>query len=496
MNKHIRYIGGWGLMLLLASCSLKKEPFTGIRDEEILNDPAKWPAATIGNYALIKEENFTRNYFQMGEYPSDEVSLSGTTSDPLFFSYNYGHLKNQNNAYQFWTKGYQTINGCNKLLAVMPQGQSPETDQLIGENLFLRAFVHFSLCRTFGRPYAQDAAGNPGVPIITKADVTVQPKRATVAQVYDTIINDLLQAKQLMGSDKNNSYASKEVAMALLSRVYLYKGDNAQARAWADSVIRSGRYSLLPAAELAGYFTKSNENNRETIWAIHHTLQDDRGWASIGSMYYTSAGGTGYGEMYASAKYRKVLDKYPQDARHAFVQIPKVLKNAAGTDSLDANGNKVYVNRNGYPKFFILKFSNQDNVPTLSSPVVLRLAEMYLNRAEANAKLGNSQAALDDLNLLRKRAALPDNALYTLTDLKGHATVLDAVLEERNLELAFEAHRSFDLFRNNRNLLRDYAGTHLQPGQTSQLIEYTDPRVVHYIPEQDILLNPNLVQNP
>jgi hypothetical protein len=496
MNKYIRYIGGWGMLLLLASCSLKKEPFTGIRDEEILDNPDKWPAATIGNYAIIKEQNFTRNYVFIGEFPSDEVSLSGTTADPLYFSYNYGHLKNQDNAYQFWTKAYQAINGCNKLLAVMPEGQAPETDQLIGENLFLRGFVHFSLCRIFGRPYPQDAAKNPGVPVITTSDVTAQPKRASVAQVYDTVINDLLRAKKLMNSSNNNSYASKEVAMALLSRVYLYKGDNAQAKAWADSVINSGRYTLVPTGELAGYFTKSNENNRETIWAIHHTVQDDRGWGAIGSMFYTSAGGTGYGEMYASEKYRKLLDKYPQDARHAFVQPPKVLKNAAGRDSLDSNGNKVYDNRNGYPKYFVIKYSNQDNIPTLSSPVILRLAEMYLNRAEANAKLGKNQEAIDDINLIRRRAGLSGDALYTATDLKGHATVLDVVLEERNLELAFETHRSFDLFRNNRDLLRDYPGTHLAPDQTSQLIKYTDPRVVHYIPEQDILLNPNLQQNP
>lgn len=134
---------------------------------------------------------------------------------------------------------------------------------------------------------------------------------------------------------------------------------------------------------------------------------------------------------------------------------------------------------------------------------LLRLAEVYLNRAEANAKLGNGAAAIADVNIVRQRAGLADTALYTATNLKGRASVLDVVLEERLLELAWEGHRVYDLFRNGRTLFRDYPGTHklaTSPGINlvagTQTIPATHQRVVHFIPEAEILLSPKLIQNP
>ncbi|MCW3462291.1 RagB/SusD family nutrient uptake outer membrane protein [Chitinophaga nivalis] len=496
--KHIsKYIAGLSLVALVSSCSLNKEPHNGIKDEDILNDETKWPAATAGNYSLLKEQNFTRNYFQMGEYPSDDIALSGATTDPLFYSYTYGHLVNQGNGNQIWRMGYKAIGGCNRLMAVMPEGKSAAINQLIGENLFIRAFVHFSLVRTFGRPYSQSPETNLGIPVITKYDVTELPKRNTVKEVYAQIIADLTRARRLMNNDNTNSYASKDAAMALLARAYLYRGQNDSARIFADSVIRGGRHPLVPTSDLPTYYTKGNEGNKETIFAIRHMVSDDRDWSSIGSMYYMSPGGLGYGEAYASESYRKLLDKYPTDVRHAFVQ-PVYLKNQFGKDSVNpTTGKKVLATRgkenNKVEKWYILKYSNQDNIPTLSSPVVLRAAEMYLIRAEAYAKEGNKELALEDVNTIRMRAGLSGDALFSTSDLKGYASVLDVVLDERRLELAFETHRVFDLFRNNKNIFRDYNGVHPDHPQT---IRYTDARVVHYIPEQEILLNRNLEQNP
>lgn len=491
MKQITKYIAGLSLVAFTASCSLDKEPYSAIPDDGVLKDETKWPAATAGNYALLKEANFTRNYYQMGEFPSDDVALSGATTDALFYSYTYGHLTNQANTGQLWRMGYKAVTGCNRLLEVMPEGKSDAVNELIGENLFIRAFVHFSLVRSFGRPYSQSPETNLGVPVITKYDITAMPKRNTVKEVYAQIVADLTRAKALMNNDNTSSYATKSAAMALLARTYLYMGRNDSAAIYADSVITKGKYKLVAGAELPRYFTKSNENNEETIFAIHHTLQDDRTWASIGSMYYMSPGGMGYGEMYASKSYRDLINKHPEDIRRAFIQVV-YLKNKAGQDSLDAAGNKIIADRNGVPKWYILKYSNQDNVPTLSSPVVLRLAEMYLIRAEANAKMGNDQAALEDVNVIRTRAGL-GNFLFSTNNMQGYASVLDVVLDERRLELAFETHRVFDLFRNNRNVFRDYPG--VQPSHP-QTIKYTDARVVHFIPESEILLDPNLVQNP
>jgi len=151
--------------------------------------------------------------------------------------------------------------------------------------------------------------------------------------------------------------------------------------------------------------------------------------------------------------------------------------------------------------YYVNKYSLQEGLINLSSPVYLRLAEMYLIRAEANAKENNIEAALADVNLLRERAGLSGDALYTRQKLTATGkSALDVVLEERWLELAFEGHRAYDLFRNNRSVVRDYPGTHsLNNTPTTDLhqeVKPTDNRVVFYIPQAEINRNSALKQNP
>ena len=148
--------------------------------------------------------------------------------------------------------------------------------------------------------------------------------------------------------------------------------------------------------------------------------------------------------------------------------------------------------RNGYPKFYILKSSFQEQDLHLWSPTVSRLAEIHLNKAEALAKQGVNQAALDEINILRQRAQVPP---YTLATLPAGYDVLDTVLEERQLELAFEGHRKFDVYRNGRTMDRRYPGTHLNNSNPFPEIEPTSNVIVEFIPEQQILLQPSLIQN-
>lgn len=156
------------------------------------------------------------------------------------------------------------------------------------------------------------------------------------------------------------------------------------------------------------------------------------------------------------------------------------------------NADKVTGIRNSFPQFYMSKFSWQDGDPNLSSPVMLRWAEVILNRAEANAKKGNDQAALDDVNILRKRAGLPNEAMMTLTNYatRGYASVLDVVLDERRLELCFEAHRPFDQIRNKRSIDHRYGG--IQPWE---VIDYNDDRFLFAIPQDEILVS-GIPQNP
>ena len=141
-----------------------------------------------------------------------------------------------------------------------------------------------------------------------------------------------------------------------------------------------------------------------------------------------------------------------------------------------------------YPMFYITKCSREGEDSHLHSPVISRLAEIYLNRAEAEAKLGNYSAALSDLNQVRTRS-LP-SAAYSSLDATTAATRID---KERQLELAFQAERSYDVFRNGGSLVRRYPGAHHQ----TEDIAPTDYRVIYFIPQNAINSYPGkLTQNP
>lgn len=275
----------------------------------------------------------------------------------------------------------------------------------------------------------------------------------------------------------------------------------------------------------------------------------------IGGMY-SNIGGQGWGEMYASAKYIGLLnetgrndwrpDKYKiVDARAAFIE-PTYSKNAAGAYTevfrfiKDDAGNVVNyvqatVTRNGntitctegtdvytltplnaaqesytinykngktytgfidyfitlnrvYPQFYIVKDSREGEDSQLHSPVISRLGEVYLNRAESYAKLQRFTEALGDLNTIRTRSIV--NGGYASLNAANAGDLID---KERQLELAYQAERSFDVFRNGKELSRQYPG----PQNQNVSIVATDFRVIYYIPQSAINSYPGkLTQNP
>lgn len=148
---------------------------------------------------------------------------------------------------------------------------------------------------------------------------------------------------------------------------------------------------------------------------------------------------------------------------------------------------KIKLNR-AYPMFYIAKCSREGENSHLHSPVLSRLGEIYLNRAEAEAKMGNYAAALTDLNIIRERAITGGG--YKSLDASNAAERID---KERQLELAFQAERSYDVFRNGGSLTRHYPGAHNQKID----ILPTDYRVVYFIPQDAIDAYPGkLTQNP
>lgn len=537
--------------VVFSSCELDRTPFTEISADELFEDPGAAQSATLGNYLFLKGDKgydgWSDDLHRISEYGGDNVMISGGTTDPLFFFYNYQRNPNNSRNNRFWSNSFKAIVGTNRVIESLNEGETEEQDQVIGENYYIRALVFFQMGNVFGRPYNQGTE-NLSIPLKLTSDIEDLPDRNTVGEVYDQVIKDLKKAESLMTINKGPSFASKEAAQALLSRVYLYMEDNQNAIDYADDVLGSGAYSLLSSSRFSRMNTLAPSENEEAIFSITLTKGIDipgtEDWFTIGS-FYANIDGVGWGEMYASQTYLDLINDNPSDLRKSFIvpqytedsngqKTPSVywvndqyiyqfrdVTESSGTLTIEESGNtytiesemingntQYYFNgpdgrqdvtydydmdkRNGYPKFFILKASQQENDLHLWSPTVSRLAEMYLNKAEAMAKEGMDQQALDNINILRERANVPP---YTLSSLPAGKSVLDVVLEERRLELAFEGHRKFDIYRNGRTMDRRYPGSHLNNTNPFFEIESTDNVIIEYIPEQQILIQPSLIQN-
>ncbi|HRH47952.1 MAG TPA: RagB/SusD family nutrient uptake outer membrane protein [Panacibacter sp.] len=491
--------------LFFTSCIKEVSPSDAITPGILTETTEGLTQAVNGAYALFKDHvpfngtsddnlMYLRQYFQMSDFSSDDFTCAQVTEDPFFLSFSLNHTPTQTNARYFWYISYKIINDCNTVIeAVESSGTTDATrQQLLGECYFLRAFAQFNLAKFFARPYSQNPAAD-GIILRTSTADPGQKARSTIEETYAQIIADAEKAADLMTQPRGVTYASQEAAWALLSRVYLYKEDNDKAIEYSTKVINSGSFSLTTADEYSTLFANAKSSS-ETIFCIAFTPLEDYGkFGSIASMMY-SDGNSGWGEEFASQSIRDLMSEHEEDVRWQYI-----------TALEDADGN--IEKKNGIETYYVSKFSFQDGSPTLSSPVMFRLAEMYLNRAEANAKLGNTTEALNDVDEIRSHRGL-EGSLYDGTVPSG-STLLEVVLNERRIELAFEGHRSFDVYRNNEDMVRNYWGYHIpglketdidlskEPtGYPSLITAPTSPRIIYYIPVDEVQTNKLCTQNP
>jgi len=468
-------------LLLLAACSEKLDlrPETSIDTDKALTGETNLRLATSGNYSMLNDGDYITAYFHMTESPIDNVEAT-SVFDPggtrQYGAYSYVHFPTMSNSTRFYTNAYKLIRGVNNVIAAIPDNAPVSLLQLKGENIFLRAVAYQSLIKIFGRPYIQGNGNNPGVVILDQPTPSLDrpAKRQTVKEVYDFMIADLLKAESLMTVDNSNAFATKYAAQAMLSSLYLNIGNNAKAIEYADKLIAmSSKFTLVQGDAYKSYFSTNHSADKETIFCIKNL--DGTG----GGFYYYNQSYTVEKFAAVSAPFWALLNETTGDLRKNFY---KALKTADGTTWN-----------------FTTKFVQNPAVNTtekVSSPAIYRLAEMYLNRAEANAKLNNGQLALDDVNTIRRRAGLTGTDLYALGSLRGRSSILQVVLDERRLEFAFEGgQRRDDLLRNNLPMIRTY-GKPGVPG-SNITVQPTDPRVIYFIPlnETNGVTN-SLEQNP
>ncbi len=443
MRKISIYISFFTLALIGFSCDseLDKKPFQSIKEDDALSNAQSVRNVLVGAYdALGNSDLFGGNNQRDAELlaSNNEIRWQGTFQDPRDI-YNKAITTTNVDVTETWLESYEAINIANNVLSALEVFRTEtEKDQVEGEALFIRAMVYFDLVRFFAKPYsAGNATSNPGVPLILTPTRGIDGgsfvSRNSVEEVYNQIIADLTKAEAQLASS-NGFFATSGAAAALLARVYLNKADYSNALAAANRVIASGNYAL--ASTYASAFN-NGANSVEDIFAAQVTTQD--GVNNMANFFAPAPVGRGDIPVLQSH-----LDLYEAgDRRLAF-----------------------FYTQEG--DFWSGKFVDQfANVP------VIRLAEMYLTRAECNQRLSSVTGAtpLADINLIRSRAGL--DALTSVD--------LDQILLERKLELSFEGHTVHDMKR----LQMQIDG-----------LSYDANQLVFPIPQREINANPSIQQNP
>jgi starch-binding outer membrane protein, SusD/RagB family len=433
-----RYMTAIALAALVAACDspLDTDPTASIGDDVALSTARGVELGVTGAYRSFQTGAlYDREVHVYPELYADNLDFTSTFQTDREM---HERTVTPDNValVNMWASSYAGVNRANNVLDAIPNVSGLTTgqaDRFRGEALFIRSLHYFNLVRYFG-----------GVPVVTEPSRGIGPEairpRDSRTAVYDRIIQDLTTAIGLLPTDRVNGRATAWSARALLAKAYLEVGNWTGARDMASAVI-GGPFSL-PADYRTVFATK---NSAESIFELQYSINNSN---SLAFWYFPAPLG-----RRGHAPSASLIAAYePDDERYEA--------------SIDYAGGAPY----GI-KFWRIDL-NDDNV------IVLRLAEMYLIRAEANARLGADPLTVQaDINVVRARAGLGPIPVTTITE----EALITAILQERRVELAMEGHRWFDLRRT---------------GRSQSVLSYEPFRDLFPIPQQELDVNPELEQNP
>ncbi|MBD3615302.1 MAG: RagB/SusD family nutrient uptake outer membrane protein [Gracilimonas sp.] len=442
---------------------LDQQPQTAISDEIAIRDQKSAQAALNGLYSQVQSTDYYGSNLQISGDVSADISQSIGTWDFYREMDTYvtsaGNLEVRN----MWEQMYSTVNHANNIIAELPNVDDiPQTvrDQILGEAYFIRALAFFDLTRTFGG--VEGVYGEQGIPLVTtpsrQIDESSFPSRASIADSYQQVRDDLEEAETLLATAgfSTPNRASDASVKALLSRLDLYTEDFEGAESYATEVIENYGFDLVE--DFASIF--ANENTAEAIFELTYNTTDGN---DIRFWYFPSSGG-GRGDIALHEDFVNMVNSRSDDERGDLI----------GFDS----------NVGAYYSTKYSKAGGDDNIQ------ILRLAEMYLNRAEARVRKATPDfsGAVSDLNEIRNRAGLADT-LVTSVDANE---ILGAIEHERGIEFIQEGHRWYNLVRTG-NALNTLTNIDRLNGDPVSLTDAG--RQVFPIPSRDIDANENLEQN-
>lgn len=462
------------LALIFTGCSdfLEEAPLLTQSSELTLSTYNGLNSSIAGAYAPLATGTWYGTYFVLdaemragnATIPTNTDFTSGRMRLPYDLSYNPSATSG------LWGYAYYVISCANNVMDNL-EGKDVEEitaqdlDNLKAEALFLRALSHFDLVRLYANSYAKGSSAL-GVPIILHTDQTAKemPARNTVAEVYDQIIADLLEAESIIDPDyvrsgvtDSKAVASLPVIQALLSRVYLYSQHWQEAADYATKVIDNSDYNLWSASEYTSVWGQEVAGvGGEVIFEVYgkQTNSYDPYWE--GPSHMTNP--IGYADCAAHT-----------DLTGAF-EAGDVRGTLFRTDANNVSGSLWTT------KYIGKGDGDAKSTPDVNNVVVLRLSEMYLNRAEAllNGASVSGASALGDVNTIRANRGVA--ALGSLG--------ADVLFNERRLELNFEGHLWFDYARLNK------ASERSDHTLAADSYLWSLP-----IPKRETDVNENLVQN-
>ena len=476
MKKLIYIIFTSLIVISFSSCEneLDTVPYNSVDAGSGISTPQDVENTLLGTYRRLTgtssggdEIYYGGEFLARPDILSDNLILNqqGRLSNKTTFEWRY----NANNTWSVYSYCYRVIYSANLVLANIDKAGT-KADNLEGEALALRALAHFDALRVHAQfPVRSGAGSTLGLPYMTEPDALVLPARETVESNYTNLINDLTTAASKISEDNGEGRFNKAAVYALLSRVYLYMGEWQNSVNAANSAISFSNTDVASISEFPSVW--KDDSRAGVLFLVRNTELDG---LSVG-VPYSQTGPTGTKSEFVVDFdfYNKFSDSDIRKSAYIFTSV------------FEGNEyNHVYK--------YLGRSSGDANVVDMK---VLRMAEVYLNKAEALANLGGKDsqalAALDKVRSNRYDSFVSPNE--TGTDL------MDAIKLERRLELAFEGHRFFDLKRWGEAVQRSNYGEFADGTGTPaiyQNLPANDYRFQLPIPQSEINANPNVEQNP
>jgi len=499
MKKFNYMLGLSFLITVVSSCGssfLDVTPTTTLNSGNAYNTAADLNNAVVGAYNSFYQEYYQWDFILLGDMRSDNA-YAGGGGDIATTPYDNLTIQAGNTRMEFdWAQLYQGIGRCNIILDKIGSVSDPDLDidnareKIIGQASFLRAFHYYHLVKTWG-----------GVPIELHSNTTDPGKtnlpRSTEKEVYDQIVKDLevaiadLPDKYSDDNTENKVRATKGAANALMAKVWAQRSDRdySKVKTYCDAVINSNVYSLM--SNYADLFDGDHYMNDESILEI--AFQTDPNWitSNWGTALFNEVG-DGFQNYCVPSK----------DLVNLYTAQNDVVRENANiifrTDNLyaDENWNPCNDAATAVPYYYKEKHPNGWNGG--DHLYLLRLADIILLKAEAQNETGDLSGAISSVNVIRGRVGLSDATASSKEEMRT------IILNERRMELAFEAQRFDDLVRNGifvstMNNLKEYKYT-CNDGTPSDpvLINYnaTTEKQLCPIPQNERDRNSNLTQNP